>query len=130
MMRPQTSISTRLAARPQAALRGALEVHGAAVRLIAVVEPVEAVEREIGDRQDGEKAQKPPGRDHVGGVPERVVDHLHEEKRRDAQNDGDRDGDLGGRAERAREALQWGFFEKAPQAARPRVPSITLTAVR
>ena len=93
------------AGEPDAALRGALEVHGPAVGFIAVVETVEAVEGEVGDRKDGEEAEEPPGRDHVRGVPERVVDDLYEEERRDAEHDGDRDGDLGGRAEGAREAL-------------------------
>ena len=94
-----------------------------------MIQTVPAVERQIGDRENCKEAEKPPGRNHVRCVPERIVDDLNEEKRRDAQHDGDRDGSLGGRASAPESRCQYGFEEKLPTAARPSVPSITLTAV-
>ena len=53
---------------------------------LRVKDRVNAVKREITDHQQAQEHQSPDGREHAGGVPERVEDDLHEKKRRNAQN--------------------------------------------
>ena len=62
---------------------------------LRVKDRMNAVEREITDHQQAQEHQSPDGREHAGGVPERVEDDLHEKKRRDAQDNCGSRGGLG-----------------------------------
>lgn len=60
-----------------------------------VKDRMNAVKREITDHQQTQEHQRPDGREHARGVPERIEDHLHEKKRRDAQHNRGARGGLG-----------------------------------